>query len=436
MESDWDEAADLRELMCSRGLRMKPGYSWTSENILRQLGISGAQRLEIRRESLRLEEFMAHPQSRAGAMAPFDVKHGHGNRPGNPATPTVEELLQAEEVTRLSPHTTPTICKDHELEYDQSPSQKKSVITKVKEKAKKWRSTLSKKKHNDDDNTTPSWGVSLDDAEDEEDPEYLGAPMYESEMAPERYKETARQNPRAVPVISEAHVLPGSLTCAEDKPVTETVSEEQENEKTPKTLTQTVAEKLAPAYSTVSVGAHAIASKIQSLAISAPETVISETHVLPSSVAGAAEDRPIIGTGSGKQENEKSPKTLTETVAEKLAPAYNTVSVGAAGLDPVEGGRAAEFVAGPTKVELDQVTSDPSRAPVAAASATSPWKTAGDVSVVNKVGDAVDSLLPVQESSQPAVFHSAKNSSSDITISTVAHEVTEEENHGRILQAN
>lgn len=82
----------------------------------------------------------------------------------------------AEEVTRLSPHTTPTICKDHELEYDQSPSQKKSVITKVKEKAKKWRSTLSKKKHNDDDNTTPSWGVSLDDAEDEEDPEYLGAP--------------------------------------------------------------------------------------------------------------------------------------------------------------------------------------------------------------------------------------------------------------------
>ncbi|KAJ6755334.1 LOW-TEMPERATURE-INDUCED PROTEIN [Salix purpurea] len=380
---------------------------------------------------------MAHPQSRAGAMAPFDVKHGHGNRPGNAATPTVEELLQAEEVTRLSPHTTPTICKDHELEYDQSPSQKKSVITKVKEKAKKWRSTLSKKKHNDDDNTTPSWGVSLDDAEDEEDPEYLGAPMYESEMAPERYKETARQNPRAVPVISEAHVLPGSLTCAEDRPVTETVSEEQENEKSPKTLTQTVAEKLAPAYSTVSVGAHAIASKIQSLAISAPETVISETHVLPSSVAGAAEDRPIIGTGSGKQENEKI-QSLAVSALE---------TPGAAGLDPVEGGRAAEFVAGPTKVELDQVTSDPSRAPVAAASddkspsqatsqATSPWKTAGDVSVVNKVGDAVDFLLPVQESSQPAVFHSAKNSSSDITISTVAHEVTEEENHGRILQAN
>lgn len=56
------------------------------------------------------------------------------------------------------------------------PNQKKSVSTKVKEKARKWRSTLSKKKHNDDGNTTPTWGVSLDYVEDEEDPEYLGAP--------------------------------------------------------------------------------------------------------------------------------------------------------------------------------------------------------------------------------------------------------------------
>jgi hypothetical protein len=302
-------------------------------------------------------------------------------------------------------------------------------------------------------------------------------------MAPEGYKETARQHPRAVPVISETHVLPSSETCAaEVKPITETVSGKQENEKSPKTLTQTVAEKLAPAYNTVSVATNAIASKIQSLAVSTPETVISETHVLPSSVTCAAEDKPITETVSGKQENEKSPKTPTETVAEKLAPAYNTVSIathaisskiqslaistpeapGAAGLDPAEEGRAASSVAGPTKVALDQVTSDPSRDPVAAASgdhfcagekkwdkgvsvkeylmhmsgpeeddralsqvtlqATSPRKTAGDVSVVDKVRDAVNSLLQVQESSQPTVFHSAKNSSSDITISTDAHE--------------
>ncbi|KAF9675381.1 hypothetical protein SADUNF_Sadunf09G0026400 [Salix dunnii] len=29
MEGNWDNAADLRKLMCERGLRKKPGYSWT-----------------------------------------------------------------------------------------------------------------------------------------------------------------------------------------------------------------------------------------------------------------------------------------------------------------------------------------------------------------------------------------------------------------------
>lgn len=136
----------------------------------------------------------------------------------------------------------------------------------MKERAKKWRSNLIKKKHSDDSNTTPPWGVSLDDDEDEEDPEYLGAPMYESEMAPEGYKEAARQHPRAVPVIPEKHVLPGNVICAaEDKPVTETMSE-----------------KLAPAYATVSDATHALISKIQSLTISTPE---APTKVAPDQVA-------------------------------------------------------------------------------------------------------------------------------------------------------
>ncbi|KAJ6670643.1 hypothetical protein OIU85_014501 [Salix viminalis] len=167
-----------------------------------------------------LKEFMAHPQSRTGAMAPIAVRHRHGNGPRTPTSPTVEDLLRAEEVSRWSPQSSPTFRKDHDLEHDQSPNHKKSVIAKVKERAKKWRSNLIKKKHSDDSNTTPSWGVSLDDDEDEEDPEYLGAPMYESEMAPEGYKEAARQHPRAVPVIPEKHVLPGSVICAaEDKPM-------------------------------------------------------------------------------------------------------------------------------------------------------------------------------------------------------------------------
>lgn len=69
--------------------------------------------------------------------------------------------------------------KDHDPEEDIDHHQKKSVFTKVKEKAKKLRYTLSnKKKHGEDENTTPSWGYNLDEDEDEDDidAEYLGAP--------------------------------------------------------------------------------------------------------------------------------------------------------------------------------------------------------------------------------------------------------------------
>lgn len=50
---------------------------------------------------------------------------------------------------------------------------------KVKEKARKFRKSIGKRRM-EDDNVTPSWGVSLDDEEEEEDPEYLGAPSNNS----------------------------------------------------------------------------------------------------------------------------------------------------------------------------------------------------------------------------------------------------------------
>lgn len=48
----------------------------------------------------------------------------------------------------------------------------------MKERAKKLRHSLSRKKQSEDGNSTPSWGVSLDEDEEdiEEDAEYLGAP--------------------------------------------------------------------------------------------------------------------------------------------------------------------------------------------------------------------------------------------------------------------
>lgn len=108
--------------------------------------------------------------------------------------------------------------------------------------------------------------------------------MYESELAPECYKETARQHPRTIPVISNKHVLP--RVASEDEknnedplsPVNNTKpTQTQDRDKlsstgTPqKTITETVSQKLPPALetvtSTVSEATHSITSKIQGLVL-------------------------------------------------------------------------------------------------------------------------------------------------------------------------
>lgn len=67
--------------------------------------------------------------------------------------------------------------KHHDPEDDHGLYQKKSVLAKVKEKARRLRTSLSGKRRQEDGNLTPSWGVSLEDVEEEEeDAEYLGAP--------------------------------------------------------------------------------------------------------------------------------------------------------------------------------------------------------------------------------------------------------------------
>ncbi|XP_019229519.1 PREDICTED: uncharacterized protein LOC109210547 [Nicotiana attenuata] len=87
--------------------------------------------------------------------------------------------------------------------------------------------------------------------------------MYESELAPEAYKEAARQHPRADPVVSEKHAVPTSIKHE--------FIEQDNMEKLPdspsKTITETVTEKLAPAYAAVSDATHAIASKISGLTL-------------------------------------------------------------------------------------------------------------------------------------------------------------------------
>ncbi|KAK9997669.1 hypothetical protein SO802_022355 [Lithocarpus litseifolius] len=75
------------------------------------------------------------------------------------------------------------------------------------------------KKHNQDVSTTPSWIVRLDDDEDEEDPEFYGAPAFESRLVPEGYKETTRHNH----IIQEQYI-PTSLKRKLTEIVTENLA--------------------------------------------------------------------------------------------------------------------------------------------------------------------------------------------------------------------
>ncbi|XP_009602256.3 low-temperature-induced 65 kDa protein-like [Nicotiana tomentosiformis] len=72
-----------------------------------------------------------------------------------------------------------------------------------------------------------------------------------------------RQHPRADPVVSEKHVVPTSIKHE----VIEQDNKETLPDSPSKTITETVTEKLAPAYAAVSDATHAIASKFSGLTL-------------------------------------------------------------------------------------------------------------------------------------------------------------------------
>ncbi|XP_050936356.1 low-temperature-induced 65 kDa protein [Cucumis melo] len=358
---------------------------------------------------------------------------------GGNATPTMEQLLRDGEASRWPPtNASPVLVKDHDLEDDIDHHQKKSVFTKVKEKAKKLRNSLSnKKRHGEDENITPSWGYNLDEDEEEEegvDAEYLGAPMYESELAPEDCKENARQHPRADPVIAENHTLANTIKLAfghDEKPSNspETLSQmavessignsNTSNETTTanstmkiiqekevakpsspnKTLTETMTEKLAPVYSTVTDATHAIASKIQSLTISSPSN--SSTRSSPSTPKKA------------------SSLTIKTTCSDPIATQSPSLSKGTEQIwdkgVSVKEYLMHKFEPGEDERALSQVLSD----------ALSPRAKPG-IGVVEKVREAVNSMLRAGDAPQPKSTHLTAKSSSQVEVApqpVAAHSV-------------
>ncbi|KAL1552899.1 hypothetical protein AAHA92_13641 [Salvia divinorum] len=202
---------------------------------------------------------------------------------------------------------------------------------------------LSHDHSHDHDHITPSWGATTEedyDHEEDYDPEYLGAPMYESEAAPDCLKETARQHPRAEPVVSMSHRAPNmnheAAMLGSDQPASpDTIADKtravveklatacapsaaahknnnnNNNTSMIKSTTQTVANKLAPAYAAVSDATHNINANM----------ISNTTHAVADKLAPAyAAVSGATHTGASMIAN------TSHAVADKLGPACTVMS--------------------------------------------------------------------------------------------------------------
>lgn len=227
--------------------------------------------------------------------------------------------------------------------------------------------------------------------------------MYESEAAPETLKETARQHPRADPVVSENHRVPNRMSL-EGAP---------ENEKpvspnTNTTMSEAVSEKLGPAYNAMSDATHMIASKIAGLTVTTQETQEQEQEHFHTQTARNAPQIAVLPSSESKRMSESgghlSPQTWDKGVSIKE---YFMTK-----LEPGEDERA-----------LSQAITE----------AISPTKASKDTGVVEKVKDAVSSLF-WQEEITNMMKKSASLSSS--TLPTSSNIRTTTHHHRLINSAN
>ncbi|KAG2311952.1 hypothetical protein Bca4012_026468 [Brassica carinata] len=302
-------------------------------------------------------------------VAELETLKTHVHQPGSPSFSTLGQRHQSGEASKLSPSGSPRKENEHHGEHSHH---KKSLFSKMKDKAKKLQHSLSgKRRHDEEGDATmsPPFGRSADHQVreaggyatlsprdkskdqkkreegdfEEEDPEYLGAPMYESKKAPEELKVTARQHPRETPVITETNILSvlpakhgaeqeqkyctGSNTenpivsgknVLSDDSVNEKKGKEYTNKEPispSKTVTETVTETLAPAYAKVSDVTHAITKKIQDMAF--PESADAEQEINNvSEINTAGTNQP---TGFNTKVWDKG-VSMKEYISQKLTP--------------------------------------------------------------------------------------------------------------------
>ncbi|KAM7527746.1 hypothetical protein LguiB_031156 [Lonicera macranthoides] len=282
--------------------------------------------------------------------------------PTSQNSPTFQQLLQGEAAVWPA-NASPVAKKHHDQKEDQTTP-------------KKCTSLSGKKQHgleSQDGSSTPPCGATL---EDDDNPEYLGAPMYESESAPENFK---HQHPQEAPVVTEKHVLERSVKH-------EAVKGKKEQPSGPnKQFTKSASEKLEPTYAAASeFASHKPAQSYTS--VSDVTQTVNETAEATkdgSTIASAQEVDTGNNAGKGMLKLDGSPES-TEDSTNSPPPTFDKgVSVKEYLMHKLEPGEDERA--------LSQVISD----------AISPRRSPGDIGVLGKMKEAVTSLLrPEQEPSQ------------------------------------
>ncbi|KAK7262491.1 hypothetical protein RJT34_30065 [Clitoria ternatea] len=468
-----------------------------------------------------------------------------------PTIHTMEQLLRAGEASKSknsptyaspvssassnSPSSSPFFQRlrsqpsSHDSEEDHGQTQKKSVLTKVKEKAKKLRHSLSKRRQEDGNTLSPTSPAGLESyGVEDQDVEYLGAPMYESEKAPTGYKENTKLQPRGNPVISEKqhvstskdkHVLEQeqekslsrSLSKKTTQPAKPTLSPTDNISNTisspNKTMNKTVTEKVTPVCAEGSVAGHTLTSKIQGLTVSKPteqhhhhhrdhqhqfhpssSTAISATSLNkppslsivapltppakapsqtgfspPQTSSPAPSSAPPLGrknTSStaqiwdkgvsvkeylmNKLEPGEDEKALSKVISEAMSPRRTPGDAGV--MEKVREAVTSLLRNDEPQKYADTTTTPPVTPPARTAVATTPPSTPSAPNVAATTATATptpvattnaNAATTTRMSSQTLSSTNAPQPLSPLPVSTNPREVTDqEENHGRILQAN
>ncbi|CAL0332495.1 unnamed protein product [Lupinus luteus] len=305
----------------------------------------------------------------------------------------MDQFLKGGDCIRMSPTYSPNYSKSpsspylermkhHDPEEDEGLYQKKSsVLVKMREGVKRLRNSFKMRKQEEEGNLTPSWGVRLEDYVEEEDAEYLGAPMYESELAPEGYKENARQHPRANPVISENHVLHSP---------TKSKLEQRDQEKQPTLVNSTTTTQ--PATTTTFMSEKNLPEKMTPTHASGSFSDASNS--IPSKIQGLA----ISRTTSAKMSPQAS-STAPQATSISSTPLSTQTSLSSS---HSMNGRSTISPKGASVKEYLKVKFEPGNDEKALSEAMSPRRTTttSDAGLIDKVRGAVSSLLHNEEPSQ------------------------------------